>query len=55
MGNEEIKKKTKEKDLGVTILDDMSPEEHISRSMRNDLLRNVKAAFTYIDNDMTKN
>ena len=31
MGNEETKKKTEEKELGVTIVDNMLPEKHINR------------------------
>ena len=55
MGNEDIKKKTK-KYLGVTIVDNISPEKLIIRIIGNtqELLRNIKVAFTYIDEDIIK-
>ena len=42
MGNENISKKKEEKDLGVIIMDNMSPEKHINKitSQTYNLLRN---------------
>ena len=55
MGNEWINK-TKEKDLGVTIMDNLSSEKHINRITRETyrLLRNIRMAFTYLDEMIKK-
>ena len=56
MGNECIKKKTEEKDLGVIIMDSLSPEKHINKITAEtyNLLRNIRAAFNYMDEEMTR-
>ncbi len=35
LGNEEIKVKSEEKDLGITVTDKLSPEVHVRRIMGN--------------------
>ena len=54
MGKENIDKKKEEKDLGVTIMDNMSFEKHINKinGETYNLLRNMQVAFTYVDDDM---
>ncbi len=54
--NERIMKKTEEKDLGVTITDKFAFGKHINRITGEtyNLLRNIKAAFTYPDEEMVK-
>ncbi len=49
-------KKTEERDLGVTITDKLSFGKHINRisGKTHNLIRNIKAAFTYIDEEMVK-
>ena len=56
MGNERIKKKTEEKDLGVIIMDSLSPEKHINKITAEtyNLLRNIRAAFNYMDEEMIR-
>ena len=45
-----------EKDLGVTVYDILSPEKHINRIVGEsyNLLRNIKVAFHYSDEDMMR-
>ncbi len=53
---QESQKKTKEKDLGVIVTDKLTFEKHMNQitgEMCN-LLRNIKAAFTNLDEDMMK-
>jgi len=56
MGNNIIKKTKEEKDLGVNIMDNLSPEKHVNRITAEtyNLLRNIKVAFTYVDEEMIK-
>ena len=53
---ENINKKKEEKDLGVTIMDNMSPEKHTNKITGEtyNLLMNIRMAFTYVDEDMIK-
>ena len=53
-GNIDMKKE--EKDLGVTNMDNISPEKHIDKITCEtfNLLRNILVAFTYVDEDMIK-
>lgn len=56
MGNDVIKRTTSEKDLGVTISNNLSPEKHINKIVGEtyNLLRNIRVAFTYMDEDMVR-
>ena len=56
LGTEEVTRSAKEKDLGVTIQDSLSPEEHIDNIFRTtyNLLVNVKVAFHYMDREMMR-
>merc|ERR1712035_134475 len=56
MGNNIIEKTNEEKDLGVNIMDNLSPEKHVNRITAEtyNLLRNIKVAFTYVDEEMIK-
>ena len=56
LGEEKIKKVESEKDLGVLITKEMSPNKHINKIVGEtyNLLRNITIAFTYIDEDMVK-
>ncbi len=49
-------KKTDEKDLGVTITDKLAFGKHINRITGEtyNLIRNIKAAFTNLDEEMVK-
>ena len=56
MGMEEIKKVHEEKDLGVTIQDNLKPEKHIGKIFGDTyrMLRNIRVAFHYMDKEMMK-
>ena len=56
MGDVEIKKTKDEKDLGITISDNLSPEKHVNNIVgaTYELLRKMKRAFTYMDEEMMK-
>ena len=56
LGNETITKKTEEKDLGVTISSSLSFGKHIRKITGEtyNILRNIKLAFNYIDEEMMK-
>ena len=56
MGNNIVEKTNEEKDLGVNIMDNLSPEKHVNRITAEtyNLLRNIKVAFTYVDEEMIK-
>ncbi len=56
LNNERIMPKTEEKDLGVTATDNLNFGMHINRIMGETykFLRNIKAAFTHLDEDMMK-
>ena len=56
MGTEEIVNTREEKDLGVTVQDNLAPERHINRIAGETykLLRNIRAAFNYLDENMMK-
>ena len=54
MGNNKIETSVKEKDLGVTLRNDLSPEHHINNIVRETywLLNRIKIALNFIDEDM---
>lgn len=56
LGNDIINKRMEEKDLGVTISSSLSFEKHINKITGEtyNILRNMKLAFNYIDEDMMK-
>ena len=56
IGNEVISKKREEKDLGVIVQDNLSPEKHISRIIGGayGLLTNMRVAFNYMDEEMLR-
>jgi len=56
LGDERLVKKTEERDLGVTITDKLAFGKHINRITGEtyNLLRNIKAAFTYLSEEMVK-
>ena len=56
LGNKILKESVKERDLGVVINKNLSPEDHINEIVRstNMLLANMKMAFTYIDEEMIR-
>ena len=56
MGNEELKIKTEEKDLGVTVTERLSPEVHVRKIAGEayNLVRSIRTAFRYLDEDMIK-
>lgn len=47
---------TEEKDLGVLIKDNLSPEKQINKLLRDvyQMLRNVKVVLHFLDKDMKK-
>ncbi len=56
VNNERIMTKTEEKDLGVTVTDKLNFGKHINHITGEtcNLLRNIKAVFTHLDEDMMK-
>ncbi len=56
LGNDNLAKKTEEKDLGVIITDNLSPERHVNKITTEtyNLLRNIRAAFSYFHEDMVR-
>ena len=56
MGNGNISKASQEKDLGVIIQDDLSPEKHINKITGETfrLITNIKVAFNYLDEEMLR-
>ena len=54
IGNEWINKTNVEKDLGVWIIYDLSPEKHINKITGDtyQLLRNIRMAFKYLGEEM---
>ena len=54
LGNKKIETSVKEKDLGVTLRNDLSPEYHINNIVKETywLLNRIKIAFNFIDEDM---
>ncbi len=56
MGEEVITKKKEEKDLGVIIQDDLSPEKHINGlfGATYNFLSNIRVAFHHMDKEMMK-
>ena len=56
LGNTQLSKTKQEKDLGVIIQDNLTPERHINKITGEayNLIRNIKAAFTYMDEEMMK-
>ncbi len=51
-----MSKTKQEKDLGVIIQDNLTPERHINKITGEayHLIRNIKAALTYLDEEMMK-
>jgi len=56
LGQDHITKATEEKDLGVIIQDNLSPDKHINKIVREtySLLKNIRVAFHYLDEEMVK-
>ena len=56
MGNTFISRRTEEKDLGVWFAESLSPEKHINKVVGEtyNLLRNIRIAFAYLDEDMMR-
>ena len=56
LGDEELKKVEFEKDLGVLITINMSPDKHVNKIVGEtyNLIRSIKEAFSYIDEDVVK-
>ena len=56
MVNTFINKRMEEKDLGVTFTESLSPEKHIKKVTGDtyNLLRNIRDAFAYLDEDMMR-
>ena len=56
LGQDHITKTTEEKDLGVIIQDNLSPNKHINKIVREtySLLKNIRVAFHYLDEEMVK-
>ena len=56
MGDAIISRESEEKDLGVFIQDNLSPEKHINKIFGDTFrtLRNIEVAFHYMDKDMLK-
>ena len=56
LGEEIIQRRNTEKDLGVIVMDDMSPRRHVNKIVGEtyNLLKNIRVAFSYIDEDMMK-
>lgn len=52
--NKSIKKSSMEKDLGVTVLDNLWPEKHLNSFVGEtyNQVRNIKVAFQYLDEEM---
>ena len=51
-----LNKSTEEKDLGITISNNLSPDKHVERIVReaNGLLKRIRMAFEYMDGEMMK-
>ncbi len=56
LGNTQLGKTKQEKDLRVIIQDNLTPEWHINKITGEayNLIRKIKAAFTYLDEEMMK-
>lgn len=56
LGDKEVKKVEFEKDLGVVITNDMTPDKQINKIIGEtyNLLRSIKVAFAYMDEEMVK-
>ena len=56
LGSTQLSKTKQEKDLGVTIQDNLTPDRHINKITGEayNLIRSIKAAFTYLDEEMMK-
>ncbi len=55
MGNNKLDK-IEEKDLKVLVTDNLSPERHVNKITAETykLLRNISAAFTYLDKNVVR-
>ncbi len=56
LGNVELLKADKEKDLGIIIQNNMSPESHVNKLVRESLslLANIRMTFNYLDENIMK-
>ena len=56
MGNTFIRRRTEEEDLGVMYAESLSPEKHLNKVLGEtyNLLRNIRVAFAYLDEDMIR-
>ena len=56
MGNNVIQRTVSEKDLGVTVTNNLWPEKHINKTVGEtcDLPRNVRVAFSCVDEEMLR-
>ena len=56
MGNSIIIKVDKEKDLGIVMQNNLSPEKHINKIFGEtyNMLRNIRVTFHYMDKEMMK-
>ena len=56
LGNEKLNKAVQEKDLGIVIQDNLSPESHVNKLVRESLslLANIRMTFTYLDENIMK-
>ncbi len=57
LGNEKIKVKSEEKNLGTTVTDKLSPEVCVRRKTGEtyNLERNIRALFNYLNEGMIRN
>ena len=56
LGNDKLYKAVQEKDLGIIMQDNLSPESHVNKLVRESLslLANIRMAFTYLDGNIMK-
>ena len=56
MGNDIISRVNEEKDLGILIQDNLSPEKHIDKIFGDTyrMLRNIRVAFYFLDKEMMR-
>ena len=56
LGSTQLSKTKQEKDLGVTIQENLTPDRHINKITGEayNIIRRIKAAFTYLDEEMMK-
>ena len=56
MGNDKISRVNEEKDIGILIQDNLSPEKHIDKIFGDTyrMLRNIRVAFYFLDKEMMR-